>query len=365
MGRYMTKLANEAGFSVAGYANYGLEGAKLEMSGVTWYPTPHDDRLRWFGQTARAYAKDFGAHLVIGIHDNWHVPDDYAKKLDMPWLNWFPIDHTPPSLRVIRMAKQADWPCVYSDWSKRQLSQEGIDAIHIPIGIDTKIYQPFDKREARIKLGWPSDAFIMSMVASNVSFPSRKGYPEAMQILDRVLREDIIPQAHLYCHCDHQFTRGINLVALAKTLGIESRVVLTDRCQYELGYSDQHMAMIYSASDLVLMPSRGEGFGMPAIEAQACCCPVIGTHFSSLPELIVHGDTVDFEQLSWVKHMGWYAVPSVTKFVDKIHQWYNLPLKSKGQLMAKGFEHAKSFDWHLLWQDNWLPLLNSIEAELC
>lgn len=48
---------------------------------------------------------------------------------------------------------------------------------------------------------------------------------------------------------------------------------------------------IVGASDLFLLPSDAESFGMAALEAMACEVPVIGTHAGGLPEVVVHGET--------------------------------------------------------------------------
>jgi len=47
----------------------------------------------------------------------------------------------------------------------------------------------------------------------------------------------------------------------------------------------------YRGLDLLVMPSRAEGFGLAAAEAQACGLPVIGTRASSLPEIVLDGRT--------------------------------------------------------------------------
>jgi glycosyltransferase involved in cell wall biosynthesis len=44
-------------------------------------------------------------------------------------------------------------------------------------------------------------------------------------------------------------------------------------------------------ADALLFPSRSEGFGLTVAEAMACGLPVITTHCSSLPELVVPGVT--------------------------------------------------------------------------
>jgi glycosyltransferase involved in cell wall biosynthesis len=41
-------------------------------------------------------------------------------------------------------------------------------------------------------------------------------------------------------------------------------------------------------------PSRGEGFGLPVLEAMACGAPVLTTHCTSLPE--VGGDAVEYTE---------------------------------------------------------------------
>ncbi|HWQ12459.1 MAG TPA: glycosyltransferase family 1 protein [Roseiflexaceae bacterium] len=46
------------------------------------------------------------------------------------------------------------------------------------------------------------------------------------------------------------------------------------------------LAALYSAAEALVFPSRYEGFGIPALEAMACGCPVICSNATSLPEVV-------------------------------------------------------------------------------
>ncbi len=52
----------------------------------------------------------------------------------------------------------------------------------------------------------------------------------------------------------------------------------------------QQMPSVYQDADIFLFPTVREGFGLVAVEAMACCLPVVATDCSSLPELIDDGE---------------------------------------------------------------------------
>jgi N-acetyl-alpha-D-glucosaminyl L-malate synthase BshA len=70
----------------------------------------------------------------------------------------------------------------------------------------------------------------------------------------------------------------------------ESRELAVDGDVRFLGRIDT-VATLLQQSDLFLLPSQSESFGLAALEAMACGVPVVGSRVGGLPELIQDGVT--------------------------------------------------------------------------
>jgi glycosyltransferase involved in cell wall biosynthesis len=77
-------------------------------------------------------------------------------------------------------------------------------------------------------------------------------------------------------------------------------------------------------------PSRGEGFGLPVLEAMACGVPVLTTHRTSLPE--VGGDAVA------------YTEPDADSIKDALRALLDDP-ERRAQLGADGYARSQAFTW--------------------
>jgi len=85
----------------------------------------------------------------------------------------------------------------------------------------------------------------------------------------------------------------------ARSLAIEDRVEV-------LGEQDQVVPLL-SVSDLFLLPSMQESFGLAALEAMACEVPVVASRVGGLSEVIEHGRTGflhDLEDLDGMADSG-------------------------------------------------------------
>lgn len=69
---------------------------------------------------------------------------------------------------------------------------------------------------------------------------------------------------------------------------------------------------IFSASDLFLMPSQSESFGLSALEAMSCELPVLTSSVGGIPELNVHGTTGYISEIGDIDRMARYAIDLLT-----------------------------------------------------
>ncbi len=73
-----------------------------------------------------------------------------------------------------------------------------------------------------------------------------------------------------------------------------------------LGKQEQ-VEEILSVSDLFMIPSGSETFGLAALEAMGCSVPIISSDIGGLPEVNIHGETGYLCKLGDVESMGNYA----------------------------------------------------------
>lgn len=89
---------------------------------------------------------------------------------------------------------------------------------------------------------------------------------------------------------------------------------------------------LLSISDIFLMPSESESFGLAALEAMACEVPVVSTNVGGIPEVNIHGETGFLADVGDVDTMADYAL---TILRDD---------ETLGQFRARALAQAKRFD---------------------
>jgi glycosyltransferase involved in cell wall biosynthesis len=110
----------------------------------------------------------------------------------------------------------------------------------------------------------------------------RKGYDLAIAALPHIVARH--PQAALLV------VSGINQAQREQAL-VQARRLGVERHIHMLGYlPDEALINLYRASDVLLFPTRYEGFGLPLLEAMAASCPVVATDIPVVREIVRHGE---------------------------------------------------------------------------
>lgn len=134
--------------------------------------------------------------------------------------------------------------------------------------------RPAQRDEKRREIGLQPDAVVIGMACRLVE---QKGVSYALRAFRQIAER--FPAAQMVIAGDGP---------LRSRLETEAHPV-RERVHF-LGWRDD-VAQLMPAFDVFLMPSLWEGFGLAALEAMAQRVPVIASAVSSLPEIVISGET--------------------------------------------------------------------------
>lgn len=359
----LSQLVAADGHDVALHANYGLQGAAMDWNGLHVYPNGYDT---WGNDVVAGHADHHfagGRGWILTLFDVWVARGSAWKDRDVAC--WVPVDHVPTPPKVVTFFEETGaLPIAMSQFGLRQLDNAGLDAMYAPHGVDCEVFRTgthlIGGVPARQALGLPDDAFVVGMNAANKGASKiRKGFPQAFAAFGMFVKEH--PDAVLFLHTErHGMAEGVRLDRLAQACGIpDGNIAFVDQYAYRVGLSQQVVAAMYSAFDVLLAPSMGEGFGIPVVEAQACGVPVIVSDFSAQPELVGSGWAVG-GQPDWDEAQGaWLHLPDVGQIVEALRCAYN----GEG-IPGNARAHAELYDTRLVFDEFWRPILTELERRL-
>ncbi len=134
----------------------------------------------------------------------------------------------------------------------------------IPFGIDLELFNRRENRdEIRKKLRIPKENFVMMFRQSEIEW---KGLSYIKEMLRNI-----------------KMTRPVTLLTVGEKGLLNEYKKKFEIIEYGWVNDNDLMVDLYSASDLFLMPSIAESFGLMAVEALACSLPIIVFDGTALP----------------------------------------------------------------------------------
>jgi len=159
------------------------------------------------------------------------------------------------------------------------------ETTYIPHGVDTGLFKPLLKPKYG-NMDKPN-AFIVGCVARN---QHRKNIPRLIKGFAQFVNKNNLSsdQAKLMLHMDWNDAMGWKFPDFAKHYGIEDYLMPPMMGMLDAGQAldEEGMANLYNCMDVFVLPTAGEGFGIPTLEAMACGVPICVTNYTTGYELV-------------------------------------------------------------------------------
>lgn len=228
--------------------------------------------------------------------------NDAYKRLyaGVPWKigGIIPFDGQPAIPSWAPVFDNFDYPVAMSRYGKAvaaaefpQLKEFNKKLTYIPHGVDTKFFKPkvIDRGHK---------AFVVGCVARN---QHRKNIPRLIKGFAQFVKDnDLNPdQIKLLLHMQWDDYMGWDIDMMTKMYGVREYM-------YEpvMGSVDSNQALteqemvdkIYNHMDVFILPTGGEGFGIPSIEAMSCGVPCAITNYTTGYELTMMKNPDDLKK---------------------------------------------------------------------
>ena len=225
--------------------------------------------------------------LVWSLHDNWaftggcHIKWECEKYTDscgkcsrlasgvendlsrQVFLRKKNVFNQLPDLRIIGLSH---W---ISECAQESNLLQNKEILTLPNVLDTNSYSPVDQELARTLLNLPVKKKLVMFGAVSATSDINKGFNQLLQALN-----------HL--------TDDIELVVFGSSQP-EQAVLFKQRIHY-LGhlYDDYSLKLVYSAADVMVVPSLQENLSNAIMESLACQTPVVAFDVGGNQDLILH-----------------------------------------------------------------------------
>ncbi len=145
----------------------------------------------------------------------------------------------------------------------------------IPHALPINIYKPMPKQFSREIFNLPKDRLLILFGALNATSDKRKGWDLLKLALEKLSNDKSNYEVVIF-----GASEPIELPNIGIPMNYIGRI-----------YDDQTLSLLYSAADVMVVPSYMESFGQTASEAQSCGLPVVAFDSTGLKDIVLHKKT--------------------------------------------------------------------------
>jgi D-inositol-3-phosphate glycosyltransferase len=197
------------------------------------------------------------------------------------------IGKTEPDLRIAtegELARSIHYIIAPTEREKEELvNQYGVLPERIgvvPCGVNTELFSPVDRNEARKETGLDNGKIILYVGRID----PLKGIANLIKAFSYI-KDNANMKLAIIGGGESSREETAHLNMLAQELGVEDRILFTGTVKQD------RMPYYYSAADVCVIPSFYESFGLVALESLACGTPIVANDVGDLRNIVRQGET--------------------------------------------------------------------------
>jgi glycosyltransferase involved in cell wall biosynthesis len=248
------------------YVNFSTALQKLSHWGPLVEEIPFDNHATLLAAAARSEPDDINICFVS-------IPlQNHFRGTNIQWVV-FESTRVPPNIMSTMLTADVVW--VPSAWGRDVLIQNGLDPARcdvVPEGVDTDQFHPW----------YPpvDDVFRYLLIGK---YERRKSITETIDAWAQVFGND--PTFELSIKTNHIMNHEENTQKIAKHV---RGLGLTNVNVWYGNLPTTEMSLLYQRHNVFVLPTKGEGWGLPLIEAAASGMPIVTTMWSGNTEFLNH-----------------------------------------------------------------------------
>jgi len=320
-----------------------------------------------------------GYDYIISMWDIWLMSEKRHYPHDK-WIAYCPIDtewiakrYSDVLLGMDSQMPENKGPGVVIAMSKhgsRELQSIGLDPLYAPVGVRTDIFKPDKEARAtyRKNFKWPDDVFVVGSVGLNYK-DDRKGFIDLMVAFKELTKRHSDVRLYLHTHAEGARENTLNYTVVLNNLELYNYVLFGPQEAIDQGtIGQEQLSKLYNTFDVFCLPTKGEGFGLPIVEAASCGIPVATTATTTGPEFHKAGVVtwlIDIDWLtngSWMPTNTWRYEPNASQILKQLEAAYNFwKFGDYTSLKHDVRKAALQYDWNKVWPKHWQPILKTLE----